>query len=189
MILLSIFFFGIGNNLNAQTVTGPTLVCTTAQYSINVGCTPTWTCSSNLNLTSGQGTTTATFSVNGSGYGWVKATWCSIYSHTLQVFIGPPDPPTYVTNEAYYWGIAGTWMSAFTVYHTVPALQQPFSNIYSADDSYYYGQNYWHLYFEYAGLYQIWATNSNACGESNAVYMYYLGPEDGIEFGYSVYDE
>ena len=155
VILLVAFISGFENKLDAQTVSGPTLVCTSAQYTINCGCTPTWTCSSNLALTSGQGTTTATFSANGSGNGWVKATWCTYYSNQLDVWIGPPEPPLWVTNEAYFWGIAGTWISDFTVYHTLPAKQEAVSNIYGADDSYYFGQNYWQLYFEYVGLYQI----------------------------------
>lgn len=102
LILLVAFISGFENRLNAQPeVSGPTLVCTSAQYTINCGCTPTWRCSSNLTLTSGQGTTTATFSANGNGIGWVKATWCDIYSDDQNIWIGPPIID-YVVDEGKY---------------------------------------------------------------------------------------
>ncbi len=192
LISFTAFFFGAGNSLNAQQVTGPDLVCTTAQYTINCGCTPTWSSSSNLTLVSGQGTYTATFSANGSGLATVTATWCGgSYSDIKDdIWVGPPTAPIFVTNEAYFWGYSGTWISDFTVYpYTTLAEQSAWSNIYGGDDSYYFGQNYWQLYFTYEGLYQIWATNENTCGESDAVNMYYLGPRSGIEFGYDVFDE
>ncbi|HOU03299.1 MAG TPA: hypothetical protein PLA79_12495, partial [Bacteroidales bacterium] len=37
-------------------------------------------------------------------------------------------------------------------------------------------QNYFQIYFEYAGHYEIWATFENACGESDPVYLNYEGP-------------
>ena len=189
LILLVALIYGFENKLNAQTVSGPTLVCTTAQYTVNCYCTVTWTCSSNLTLTSGQGTTTATFSANGGGDGWVKAQWGPESLDDHAVWVGPPDPPIYVTSETYTYGYTGNWYS-FTIYPYNPNhISQPVDNIYGGDDTYDYGGNYWSIYFEYEGLYQILATNSNTCGESDPVYMYYLGPREGIEFGFDIFDD
>lgn len=191
LILLVVLSFSAGNKLNAQTVSGPTLVCTTAQYTVNCYCTVTWTCSSELTLISGQGTTTATFSANDNGLGWVKAKWGTEpdAEDDQDVWVGPPNPPIYVTSETYTYGYAGNWYS-FTIYPYNPnQYSEAVDNIYGGDDTYDFGGNYWSIYFEYEGLYQIWATNSNTCGESDPVYMYYLGPREGIEFGFDIFDE
>jgi hypothetical protein len=195
LILVVTFSFAFGIKVKADfSLTGPTLICTSGQYTVQNYNNETlvWSSSSNLTLTSTQGQNPATFTATGTGNATVTATitCCGTqYVRSVTLWIGPPSPPLYVTNEAYYMGIAGTWISSFTVYHNAPAYQEAVSNIYGGDDSYYYGQNYWSLYFQYEGLYQIWATNSNTCGESDEVYMYYLGPEEGKTYGYSVYDE
>ena len=63
-----------------MTFTGPSLFCTSGTYTVSntpVGCTVSWAKSSNLTLSPGAGNT-ATFTANGNGWSWVKATVKSI---------------------------------------------------------------------------------------------------------------
>lgn len=187
-----------GLNLNAQVgdITGPTLVCSSsAQYSISVpsGCTVVWDASGIVQESSPPYSNPATFSITGNGSGNIVAVVYNnmdviIGGDDLDIWAGPPDPPDFVTSETYTYGYVDNWYSFTISPYNSNQESQAVDNIYGADDSYDYGQNYWSLYFAYEGPYQIWATNSNTCGESDAVYMYYLGPEQGIEFGWSVYE-
>lgn len=57
-------------------ISGPNLICSSGSYSIaNLpsGLTVNWTSSSNISLTSPQGTNPATFSKNSTGAAWIKA--------------------------------------------------------------------------------------------------------------------
>ncbi len=96
LILLSVFFFSFNAKLNAQYVLGgPSLLCTSGQYSVQNYTSEQiyWFSSSNLTLTSTQGQHPATFSANGNGLGWVaKTITCcgNQYTDTIPVWIGSP---------------------------------------------------------------------------------------------------
>jgi hypothetical protein len=60
----------------AFTFTGPTVICSSAQYSVGnvpTGATIAWLQGANLTRVSAQGSNPCTFSANGSGAGWINA--------------------------------------------------------------------------------------------------------------------
>ena len=107
LILFWIFFIAFEANLIAQfSVTGPTLICTSGQYTVqNYGNeTLVWSSTSNLTLTSTQGQNPATFAANGSGNGTITATITCCGSSTpylIYVWVGPPEIG-YVAAEGKY---------------------------------------------------------------------------------------
>jgi len=186
LMLIVTFSFAFGVRVKADfSLTGPTLICTSGQYTVQNYSNETlvWSSSSNLTLTSTQGQNPATFSANGSGTGWVKATITCCgkqYNLPIGVWIGPPADPTGVSSESGMWGYAGNSYS-FAVWPYDPYDEQEPDPILYVDPEegtslWYDYQNYFQIYFEYAGHYKIWATFENACGESDPVYLNYEGP-------------
>ncbi|MCF6332546.1 MAG: M4 family metallopeptidase [Draconibacterium sp.] len=67
---------GVGGQFTDYPVSGPSLVCTSGNFSISnlpTGTTIIWAPSANLTRVSAQGSNPCTFSVNNSGPGWVGA--------------------------------------------------------------------------------------------------------------------
>lgn len=83
-----------------ESINGPTTICSTgATFSIDnlsSGCSVTWTSSSNLNPASAMGNP-VTFTANGSGSGWVQATFSSscgsITIPPKTIWVGSPISP------------------------------------------------------------------------------------------------
>jgi hypothetical protein len=93
--ILLTFFLSIayGSVLNAQLdITGPSLLCTSGQYTLNCECSITWSCTSNLTMTSQQGSNPCTFSANGNGMAIITATInCGGIQNAYDtVWVGPP---------------------------------------------------------------------------------------------------
>ena len=70
---------GVGNAFqNASSITGPINVCSSGvSFTVNnlpVGATISWSTTSNITRNSSQGSNPCTFSANGNGTGWIRAT-------------------------------------------------------------------------------------------------------------------
>lgn len=172
LILLCAFSLGFGGRLYAELeVSGPTLLCisTSGQYTANCQCAVTWTCSSNLTLTSGQGTQTATFSGTANGSGWVKARafydgdWHE--SDQYSVWIGPPVI-TYIVCETGEPGTAGS-SSSFSLWPAYYDISQPQYNVDASPATVWYNyQSYTMIYFPYPDTYYISVEIYNTCGSN-----------------------
>jgi hypothetical protein len=126
-------------------------------------------------LTSGQGTPTATFSANGNGSGWVKASayyegsWH--YSDPYAIWVGPPVISAIVPETGEY-GYPGNSYS-FSLWPAYYDLSEPEYYV-DASPAYvwYCYQSYTMIYFEDPGWYYIYVEASNSCGTD----------DDGIYF-------
>ncbi|HOU03287.1 MAG TPA: hypothetical protein PK719_05075 [Bacteroidales bacterium] len=93
LIFLVSFCVAFGPILNAQLeISGPSLLCTSGQYYLNCECSITWSCTSNLTMTSQQGSNPCTFSANGNGLAIITATiYCGGTQHAYDtVWVGTP---------------------------------------------------------------------------------------------------
>jgi hypothetical protein len=192
--LLVVLFVGMGVSIKAQVgeISGPAIVCSSsAQYSLSVppGCTVVWYASDNVQETSLPYSNPATFSSTGNGVGTIEA---HVYDNMdsriairyKSLWSGIPEAPWAVSSETAVYGYAGNWYG-FAVWPP-NQYQQAVPVLHGGDDVYYYGNDYFRLYFGYSGLYQVWATYENTCGESGSTYLIYGGPYEGPEYGFEV---
>lgn len=163
-----------GLNLYGQySINGPTLLCTSGNYTIqnwpSCCATITWSTEGNVQLSSGQGSPTANFNINGNGPGKIKAhmIYCNVdYYLELNIFAGRPLL-NYLSPETGEYGYAGNQYSfaAWPYYE----LAEGVATWYHGAQEVYNWQNYVQIYFESAGSYYISAEVSNSCGSSGEV--------------------
>jgi hypothetical protein len=98
------------NGQYPETVSGPTLICSTGTFTLNnppAGCTISWHNSSNLSLTSTLNNT-ATFTRVGNGSGWVQPYFsaCSFSLPQYSTWVGTPEMTNpIVDGRSYYTGM------------------------------------------------------------------------------------
>ena len=87
------------------TISGSTTLCTSATYTIDnypTGANVTWSCSSNLTLSSTT-SNTATFTANWNGTGWVQATINGMLLPKKDVWVGSALYPVIESTKDFTW--------------------------------------------------------------------------------------
>ncbi len=113
---------GVGDDPGQVTISGPSLVCSSgAEFTLNN--LPSvdsiiWLPGSNLNISSGQGTSSCTFYANGNGSSWIQARLVnecgSITLPRHDVWAGLPTGPTISPSSPIYKPVNNTFIVSIT---------------------------------------------------------------------------